>query len=519
MSIKGRFIYFIEYSWLFILLLFACMVYANQKIISLFFNSDGAASLLLFRDLLIEHGHYKDWAIPSAVHFFPGMPIWMLTFLIVKNLYLYFLTVIWVIIISIYFAVRFIYSQCFLARKATFCALTATTGILLLTFSYHPPYNILFLSFYHVEEFIAGLFLLGIQIKLINKDKLAYTDYILVVLSVLIAFGCGLSDLLFFVQFASPIFFTYSFFFLTKRISFFRCLLFSSFIVLPTIAGLFSLEYIIPNYVLSNYLSHPSLTKVSFNTIITQSIVLINTIKASSNYFIKVIYGIFYLSLIFIIGSKLFAKDKKNIRNNIDKTLFLSLFVFFSVLSTIGSVFCLTDIHYVVDRYMFPLFFFPFLLFFIPIDCLNGKLLNSKIFVCFTVVIFLYMVINLLIFISKPGFKFHTSYYPEYVRCIDKALRGYGHNGVAQYWEANLITILSKENVRIVPVINDLHTFPWLVNINRFQKPINFIIVDRFSSPFTIEENLLYRRYGMPDKVVVCGKRKILIYSRTFTLN
>ena len=212
MKIKDKLIYFIEYSWLFILLLFASLVYTNQKMISLFFNSDGVASVLLFKDLLIEHGHYKDWAIPSVTHFFPGMPIFALIFLTVKNIYLYFLTVIWVTIIAMYFAIKLIYSQYFPTRKSTFCALMVITGMFLLAFTGRPPYNILLLAFYHVEEFIAGLFLLGIQINLVNKDKLTYKDYILVAFSTLIAFGCSLSDLLFFVQFASPIFFTYSLF-------------------------------------------------------------------------------------------------------------------------------------------------------------------------------------------------------------------------------------------------------------------------------------------------------------------
>ncbi len=521
MKIKDKLIYFIEYSWLFILLLFASLVYTNQKMISLFFNSDGVASVLLFKDLLIEHGHYKDWAIPSVTHFFPGMPIFALVLLTVKNIYLYFLTVIWVTIIAMYFAIKLIYSQYFPTRKSTFCALMVTTGMFLLAFTGRPPYNILLLAFYHVEEFIAGLFLLGIQINLVNRDKLTYKDYILVALSTLIAFGCSLSDLLFFVQFASPIFFTYSLFFLTKRISFFRYLLFSSPIILSSIAGLFTLECFIANYSLSNYLSHPSLAKISFSTISAQSIVLLKTFKTSSNYFVRVIYSIFYSTLILTIGARIFTKNKENIKNSIKKMSFLILFIFLSIFFTIGSIFCLTDVNYVIDRYMFPLFYFPFLFFFIPIAYLNSKLLNSKIFLYFTAAVFLYTIITLLAYTNRSNFKIHMSYYPQYVRCIDKSLRGYGHNGIAQYWDANLITALSLENVKVVPVINSLYTFPWLININKFKDPVNFIIIDmpdKDYNPFILDENLVYSLYGTPTKIVICKKKKILIYSRVIKL-
>ncbi|RDH40971.1 MAG: hypothetical protein CFE62_001005 [Candidatus Aquirickettsiella gammari] len=521
MKIKDKLIYFIEYSGLFILLLFASLIYTNQKVASLFFNADGLAAVLLLKDLFIEHGHYKDWVIPSVGHFFPSMTIFSLILLIVKNVYLYFLIAMWMIIIAMYFAVKLIYSQYFSTRKSTFCALMVTTGIFLLAFSNRPPYNILLVPFYHVEEFIAGIFLLGIQINLLNKDKLTYKDYILIALSALITFGCSVSDLLFLVQFAGPIFLTYSVFCLTRRINFFQYLLFSSPIILSSIAGLFILNFFIVNFNLSTYLSHPSLAKISFSTISAQLIVLIKTFKASSNYFIRVIYSIFYSILILSIGSMIFTKNKKNIKNHIKKMSFLILFIFSSMFFTIVSVFCLTDVHYVIDRYMFPLFYFPFLLFFIPIAYFNIKLLNSKILSYLTAAVFLYTMINILVYTNRSSFKIHMSYYPQYVRCIDKSLRGYGHNGIAQYWDANLITALSLENIKVVPVINSLYAFPWLININRFKDPINFIIIDipdKDYNPFILDENLVYSLYGPPTKIVICEKKKILIYSRVIKL-
>ena len=98
-------------------------------------------------------------------------------------------------------------------------------------------------------------------------------------------------------------------------------------VILSSIAGLFTLECFIANYSLSNYLSHPSLAKISFSTISAQSIVLLKTFKTSSNYFVRVIYSIFYSTLILTIGARIFTKNKENIKNSIKKMSFLILFI------------------------------------------------------------------------------------------------------------------------------------------------------------------------------------------------
>lgn len=526
MSIKGRFIYFIEYSWLFILLLFASIFYLSQRNIDLFFNSDMLFSVLMIKDLFFQHGHYKDWIIPGAHHFFPELFITSLIYCVVKNIYLYFLIMIWMLITSTYLAVKLIYHQFFSIKKTILFALMATSSLFLLTFSHYCsysvagiyPYATALVPFIHIGEFITGLFLLGMQINLINKDKLAYKDYILVAISAFIAFACSLSDLLFFVQFSSPIFCTYSLFLVAKKIKFSRYLLFSGLIIFSTIFGLLFMKYLIPNYSLESYLGYPGLTKISFSTVNAQSLALINQIKICSNYFLRVIYSIFYLSLIFILINKLFIKDI-NIINYIDKKLFLSLFIFLSIFFSIASQLFLVEPTQVAARYMLPIFYFPFLLFFFPLAYLSNKLLTSIIFNYLAGLFFIYVIASLLFFISKPGFKLHMSYYPEYVHCIDKALHGYGHNGVSQYWEANLITALSKENVEVLPAI-DLSPYPCAASAAKFKKPFNFVILQLFTGGLSsrpLEKKLFYSRYGAPDKIVICDKRKILIYSKPMT--
>ncbi len=518
MQSKSRLIYFIEYSGLFILLLFASAVYLDQGIIDLFFNSDELTSVLFFKDLFFDHGHYEDLIIPTVPHFFPDVFILAPIYYVVKNIYLYFLIVIWISIISIYVAVKLIYRQFFSVKKAIIFALIASGSLFLLALHNLQPYNFVLISFWHVGEFIAGLFLIGMQINLISKEKLTYNNNICYFLSAFIAFSCSLSDLLFFIQFAIPIFISYSFFFLIRRIKFYRYLLLSSLVIFPAILGVFLTKHLMPNYTLPAYLGYPSLIKVSFSTINIQFLALIQLVKSNVNYLIGIVLGIFYLGLIFILTKQLFFKDKENIKNCSDKKLFLSLFIFLSVFFSIASQFYLVGAIYVATRYMLPLFFFPFLLFFFLVNYLNNKLLTSRIVNYLAGLFFIYIIASLLVFISKPGLKIHMSYYPQYIHCIDKALRGYGHVGIGQYWDAHPVSVFSKEKLEISPVIANLSPFVWAINTTKFKKPFNFIVLDMFDNPFHLDQDLIYRRYGKPDKLVICDKRKILIYSKNFTL-
>jgi hypothetical protein len=258
-----------------------------------------------------------------------------------------------------------------------------------------PPYNLALLSFCHIGEFIVGLFFIGMQLNLINKDKFSCKSYILCCFIVIIVFACSLSDLLFVIQFAVPIFITYSFFYLKKDIKLSSYSLLSSIVIFPAISGALLTKYLVPKNVLLDYLSHPSLMKLSFGTLNLQLMALIHEIKNSSNYLIRIIFSIFYLNLIFILGTNLFISHRENIKNSIDKKIFLCAFIFLSVFISVSSQFFLATPVYVLNRYLEPLFFFP-ILFLFPILFFNNKLLASKIFINLVTLLFLCIIVNII---------------------------------------------------------------------------------------------------------------------------
>ena len=127
--------------------------------------------------------------------------------------------------------------------------------------------------------------------------------------------------------------------------------------------------------------------------------------------------------------------------------------------------------------------------------------------------VFFYFLMSLYSLFHKAEFKVHMSYYPKEIRCIDQLLKGHGHYGIAQYWNANVITSLSKAHLQVVPFNPNLTPFYWSINIKKFEKPISFIIVDKRDIR-SLHKNEIYAKYSVPQKEVTCYSRKVLIYPR-----
>lgn len=515
MVAKSKIIYFIEFFWLLSLLILACMVYLNHELVGTFFNSDWVMFPRFIQDIFLGHGHYRDWVISPAPHFFPDMFIFTPFFLLIKSIYLQFLISILIMIILTYLAVKLIYSQFFSVKQTIIFSMAATSSLFILALKLFYPYVLALVPAVHVGEFIVGLFLIGIQIKMINKEKLDFISYILCGISGVTAFAAGASDLLFVIQFSGPIFLAYSFLFIKRYMKFYKVLLLASLAIFPAMLGICLTKFLVPKNILLSYLGHPSITKISFSNLGIQLESLTNIFK-SINSLIKILFFIFYTNVTFFMAVILFNRINKKHKFYLDKKIiFLNLFISFSTLCSLLSAILLANSYQsnVTDRYIISVYFFPFLFFFFILYYFNNYVLVSKIFTYLVFFIFLYILLGIYKLYQKPGFKLHSDYYPQDVRCIDEALHKYGHHGIAQFWDANVITTLSKENVQIVPVNPDLTPFYWAINKNNFNNKISFIVVDS-SGVIILNKNLIYAIYGVPEKEIVCFNRKILIYNK-----
>ncbi|MFZ0219851.1 MAG: hypothetical protein WAL30_06565 [Candidatus Aquirickettsiella sp.] len=515
MSSKNKLIYCIEFLWLLSILILATVIYLHQDLIGLFFNSDHVMFPSFFSDIFFNHGHYQDWVISPAPHFFPDMLLFPPFFFIIKNIYFQFLIAIWLMIIITYIALKLIYSQFFSIKTSTVFTLAALGSLFILALKNVSPYMLALLPAVHIGEFLMGLFLIGIQLKILDTTKLSIKKYILGGISALITFCCSLSDLLFVEQFAPPIFLAYSFLYFKKYIKFNQWLLFSSLVIFPGILGALLTKHLVPKDILFDYLSHPSLIKVSFSSLSLQLVLLIKIIKNISNFFIICVFIIFYLSVFLFFYFIKLESTKNNIKFNDNiKIIFLNIFILCSVLISMISMCFLSNQGYVLDRYIIPFFFFPFLLFFpTQIYIFKSYQFITKIYIFIAYLIFIYILASLYNLFHKSDFKVNMNYYPPDIRCIDEVLRGHGHNGIAQYWDANYLTSLSKENLEIVPVNPDLTPMYWSINVRKFENPISFIVLDK-GNLFSLNKDIIYTKYGIPKKEVTCYTRKVLIYPK-----
>ncbi len=228
------------------------------------------------------------------------------------------------------------------------------------------------------------------------------------------------------------------------------------------ILGGFLTKYFVPKDILFNYLQHPSVLDITYKKTIIQLITVIKMIKNINNFGIQSIMGIFYASVFSIlILNNTNTHPKKKLNIYIDtKITFILVFIFASLLTNIIS-FCLSAEGSVLDRYFINFYYFPFLFFFLPLYSFKYYPFVYKTVTYLSFILFLYILASTYILLHKPQFKMKMSYYPPDIHCIDEAVRGYGDNGIAQYWDANYITSLSKENLQLVSVNPDLTPFYW----------------------------------------------------------
>jgi hypothetical protein len=109
-----------------------------------------------------------------------------------------------------------------------------------------------------------------------------------------------------------------------------------------------------------------------------------------------------------------------------------------------------------------------------------------------------------------------TDLYPPQIRCLDSfAERRNLHNGIAQYWLAKPITMLSKKRLMVVQVKKSLSRLHWINNLNWYNREFDFFLVDNEPGTLrSIESKRVQAKYGPPAAVFACHDWKVLVYDR-----
>jgi hypothetical protein len=109
-----------------------------------------------------------------------------------------------------------------------------------------------------------------------------------------------------------------------------------------------------------------------------------------------------------------------------------------------------------------------------------------------------------------------ADFYPEQVKCLDDyAGRQNLHSGIAQYWLARPITMLSKRNLLVVQAKADLFPDHWINNLNAYDNRFDFILADTaMGGPRAIKASRVRDRFGEPADSARCGEFEVLAYNR-----
>lgn len=116
--------------------------------------------------------------------------------------------------------------------------------------------------------------------------------------------------------------------------------------------------------------------------------------------------------------------------------------------------------------------------------------------------------------IDWQGFIF--DYYPGYIQCINEKTSTLGIKyGIANYWQARPISLLSQSNLHVVQVNRDLSPYHWINNSAEYAIKPEFVVIDSSfpeDYPFRLDENLITSRFGKPDAAFRCDRSIIVVY-------
>lgn len=243
---------------------------------------------------------------------------------------------------------------------------------------------------------------------------------------------------------------------------------------------------------------------------------------ASRNSVHVAIVAIFLAMCVFALISGLSrtspCQDEKN------EVIFL-LFPLFFLLSFVISVPSVIISGVVLDHSMFR-YFLPFLMFpvFWGFPFVISCFTSIREFVFRPVVVFLTAIIVFLL--SSVGLNIRAiehlvsniDYYPPLVRCIDENAASLKiRNGISQYWQAKHISLLSKNDLRVVQVYRDLSPQHWINNLTWYRIQPEFAVIDMSlpdDDPYRLDQELIIDRYGDPASIFQCGDSKVLVYNR-----
>lgn len=173
----------------------------------------------------------------------------------------------------------------------------------------------------------------------------------------------------------------------------------------------------------------------------------------------------------------------------------------------------------VTTRYLHPMFFLPLFTWPLVTELARGSESVTRRLLMSGASTALIVALVVLLRTETPEFPLHN-YAPPLVRDLDKYAQAYGIKyGVAGYWHARLITLLSRTGLRVYQVDHSLRPYHWVNNLEWYSQSIEnpkqapvfsfAVLRDRL---IALRETDVSATLGDRHLSVTAGKLPVLIY-------
>jgi len=492
----------------------------TENQLNTYFNSDTLYLQSIYKDIFLDKSGISGWHLNAAPNFFPDMIFFFIFHKIFGDFILaslvYSIAQYLIILLLIYHLFRFVF------RVISLNYLSAANFLMLLFFmvtlkngDFVFTFYLLSIS-YHLGAFINTLICLLFTFKYLNLEKKHY-----LVLLFIFGFSGTISDRLFVVMYTIPVFvFTFFLFIKEYRQRVIRIL---------TV----NIAYFLTGYSLFLLIKNSGFVHIigtkgkifnfenigdSFHTMIGQYKYYLSSVDYRSLIVLLTVFSFFILTYILIIQLRKIIKQTGIDIQFFQETGYVLFSVVFSVIVLFtpvinGTYYSPAILRYNIYFIYLGIFNYAYIFFYFSKNKIFRLVFNPVI-----LIVSVYLMVYTISYIKnhniKKGMADFLNYYPEIVRCVDEMAEK--HNlryGVAHYWNAKLITMFSRKDVRVYTVHHDMAIWYHVTNQNwyykngkgRYGEPeFNFVITNDLDT--LAIRNVLDK----PEKDLRCGDIKIL---------
>ena len=493
------------------------LYFSHNLDFSRLFNSDSLFLPSLYREFSLGSFSFKTFFFSGAIFIFPDWIIYLVSRLLGGSTY-YAIPLYFTIQISLLFALNYFILEAFLHRKEKALLFSSFVCVFLVALdaSIHVddwPFGISLLSVSHFGEFLSWvassyvvICLLADHLSLKHLSVKRSSFHLILILLVALT---TISDRLFIANWTIPALLSLYVLRRGRLLGHWTFLALSSEIIVASMAGYWWL----PNALGIHsgfYENGVHIGNVYHNIKILHQIFLVFfRIHLNTSIFLLILYVGSLIGLRNSFKKQTYLSADKLIDTGLRRFLFVFLLLvfFFTCLAMVSSAdFILSN--YGEVRYMIPVFLSPIVL--APVLLREyrvpfGEQVSEVFFLSAAVVILVWVVSKKV----SPNVAFSRSYYPESVMCVDREASASGiHRGIALYWLARYITILSKK-VTVVQVNPDTSPYLWESDSRWYRGTFDFAIVSKGDDRTM---RLFKRQLGVPKSIIDCSKLVILNY-------